>query len=105
MAARRQDCRRELQPEKTKIGYGKAEDRRGTYPTEKCEFLGYTVRPRRSKNGKGKDFSNCSPAVADPAGKAIRAEMRHWKLHVRSAKSIGELSGRCNPKIRGGLQY
>ena len=105
IAARRQACRLELHPEKTKSVYCKDDDRRGTYPNEKFDFLGYPFRPRRSKNWKGKDFINFSPAVADNAGKAIRAEMRHWKLHLRSDKAIEDLSRMFNPKIRGWLQY
>ena len=47
-----------------------------TYPNEKVDFLGYTFRPRRSKNRKGKYFLNFRPAVSDKAVKAIRAEIR-----------------------------
>jgi RNA-directed DNA polymerase len=50
IAARLQECGRELHPEKTKIVYCKDDDRRRTYPKEKFDFLGYTFRPRRSKN-------------------------------------------------------
>jgi hypothetical protein len=85
-------CGLELHPEKTKIVYCKDEDRRRTYPNEKFDFLGYTFRPRRSKNRKGKFFINFSPAVSDKAVKAIRAEIRSWNLHLRSDKSIEDLS-------------
>jgi RNA-directed DNA polymerase len=105
IAARLQACQLELHPEKTKIVYCKEDDRRGTYLHEKFDFLGYTFRPRRSKNRWGKYFVNFSPAVADKAGKAMRAEIRHWKLHLRSDKSIADLSRMFNPKIRGWLQY
>ena len=40
IAARRQECRLELHPEKTKIVYCKDDDRRGTYPHEQFDFLG-----------------------------------------------------------------
>ena len=56
IAARLQECGLELQPEKTKIVYCKDDDRRRTYSNEKFDFLGYTFRPRRSKNRKGKFF-------------------------------------------------
>jgi len=82
----------ELHPEKTKVVYCKDDDRRRTYPNEKFDFLGYTFRPRRSKNRKGRYFVNFSPAVSDKAVKAIRAEIRHWNLHLRSDKSIEDLS-------------
>ena len=105
IAARLQECGLELHPEKTKVVYCKDDDRRGTYPNEKFDFLGYTFRPRRSKNRKGKYFINFSPAVSDKAVKEIRAEIRHWNLHLRSDKSIEDLSRMFNPIIRGWLQY
>jgi hypothetical protein len=37
--------------------------------------------------------------------KAIRAEIRHWNLHLRSDKSIEDLSRMFNPIIRGWLRY
>jgi RNA-directed DNA polymerase len=95
----------ELHPEKTKVVYCKDDDRRRTYPNEKFDFLGYTFRPRRSKNRKGKFFINFSPAVSDKAVKAIRVEIRSWDLHLRSDKRIEDLSRMFNPKIRGWLQY
>ena len=103
IATRLHECRLELHPEKTKIVYCKDEDRRGTSPNERFDFLGYTFRPRRSKNRWGKYFINFSPAVADKAGKVMRAEMRDWKLHLRSDKSIADLSRMFNPTIRGWL--
>src|ERR1035441_1577677 len=81
------------------------DDRRRTYPNEKFDFLGYTFRPRRSKNRFGKYFINFSPAVSDKAVKAIRVEIRSWDLHLRSDKRIEDLSRMFNPKIRGWLQY
>jgi RNA-directed DNA polymerase len=105
IAVRMQECRLELHPEKTKIVYCKDDDRRGTYPNEQFDVLGYTCRPRRSKNWKGKFFINFSPAVADKAGKAMRAEMRSWQLHLRSDKSIEDLSRMFNLQVRGWLQY
>ena len=105
IAARLEECRLELHPEKTKIVYCKDDDRRGTYPNEKFDFLGYTFRPRRSKNRKGKHFINFSPAVSDKAVRVIRAEIRSWSLPKRSDKSIEDLSRMFNPTVRGWLQY
>ena len=39
----------------------------GSYPNEQFDFLGYTFRPRRSKNRWGKYFVNFSPAVSAEA--------------------------------------
>jgi RNA-directed DNA polymerase len=105
LEARMRECRLELHPEKTKIVYCKDEDRRGTYQHEKFDFLGYTFRPRRSKNRFGKYFINFSPAVSDKAVRKIRTEIRSWKLHLRSDKTIEDLSRMFNPVVRGWIQY
>jgi RNA-directed DNA polymerase len=105
IAERLQSCGLELHPEKTKIVYCKDDLRRRTYPNEKFDFLGYTFRPRRSKNRKGKFFINFSPAVSNKAAKAIRDTIRSWKLPQRSDKAIEDLSRMFNPIIRGWLQY
>ena len=105
IAARLTACGLELHPGKTKVIYCKDDLRRRTYPNEKFDFLGYTFRPRRSKNREGKHFINFSPAVSDQAVKAIRAEIRSWDLPERSDKGIEDLSRMFNPVIRGWLQY
>jgi RNA-directed DNA polymerase len=103
IAARLRDGGLELHPEKTKIVYGKGDKRWRTYPNEKFDFLGYTFRPRRSKNRKGGFFISFSPAVSDKAVKAIRTEIRSWNLHLRSGKAIEDRSRMFNPIVRGGL--
>lgn len=105
IAERLRECGLELHPEKTKIVYCRDDDRRGTYAHEKFDFLGYTFRPRRSKNRAGKHFINFSPAVSDKAVKKMRTEIRSWNLPLRSDKSIEDLSRMFNPIIRGWLQY
>jgi RNA-directed DNA polymerase len=105
IAGRMQACRLALHPDKTKIVSCKDDERRGTYPHAQFDFLGYPFRPRRSKNWKGKFCINFSPAVAEKAGKAMRAEIRSGRLHLRSDKSIEELARRFTPKVRGGLPY
>jgi RNA-directed DNA polymerase len=105
IALRMQECRLELHPEKTKIVYCKDDDRRETYAQEKFDFLGYTFRPRGSKSRRGKYFVNFSPAISEKASKAIRRTIRKWKLHMRSDKSLEDLSRMFNPIIRGWIQY
>ena len=105
IAARLKECGLELHPQKTKIVYCKDDDRRRTYSNEKFDFLGYTFRPRRSKNRKGKYFINFTPAVSDRAVKDIRKEIRSWNLHLRSDKRIEDLARMFSPVIRGWLQY
>ena len=105
VAKRLKDCRLELHPQKTKIVYCKDEDRRGIYSDQKFDFLGYTFRPRGSKNRWGKIFVNFTPAISNRAAKAIRDEIRGWRLQSRSDLSIEDLSRMYNPIVRGWLQY
>jgi len=102
IAERLQTCGLELHPEKTKIVYCKDDFRKGKYPNEKFDFLGYTFQPRRSKNRKGKFFINFSPAVSNQAAKTIRDTFRRWNLPNRSDKAIEDLSRMFNPIIRAG---
>jgi len=98
-------CGLELHPTKTKIVYCKDDDRRGTYPHEKFDYLGYTFRARRSKNRWGKYFVNFSPGVSNAATKAIREEIRNWQLRCRVDKWIDDLARMFNPIIRGWITY
>ena len=99
------ECGLELHPEKTKIVYCKDDLRRGDYPITSFDFLGFTFRPRRSKSRKGKFFINFSPAVSTKAGKAMRQKARKWKMHLRSDKSLEDLSRMFGPTIRGWINY
>lgn len=98
-------CKLEAHPEKTKIVYCKDDDRSGGYSNEHFDFLGYTFRPRGAKNQEGKRFVGFLPGVSPKALKRISAEIRRWRLHLRSDQSLESLARRCNAKIRGWLTY
>ena len=102
---RLKQCRLEAHPEKTKIVYCKDDDRRGCYVHESFDFLGFTFRPRRSKNRWGKFFINFSPAMSNKAAKAKRADIRVWHLHRKSDKNLDDLSRMFDPKVRGWISY
>lgn len=98
-------CKLELHPEKTKIIYCKDDNRRGSYPNEKFDFLGYTFRPRSAKNRWGNLFLSFTPAASDKAAKTMRQTMRAWGLHRRSDKSIDDLARMIDPVLRGWINY
>ena len=100
-----EDCGLTLHPQKTRIVYCKDSDRQRSYPDTSFDFLGYTFRPRRSKNRWGKFFVNFSPAISNKAAKAIRQEIRSWNLHRRSDKSLDDLARMFNATIRGWINY
>ncbi len=102
---RLKQCRLELHPEKTKIVYCKDTFRKGNYPNEKFDFLGYTFRPRKAKSRNGKFFVSFLPAVSNEAAKSIRKTIRSWRLHRMTDKSLRDLACMFNPVIRGWVNY
>jgi len=99
------ECLLELHPEKTKIVYCKDANRPGSYPNVKFDFLGFTFRPRMSKNRKGTFYVRFSPAVSKEATKSIRQTIRSWRLPRRSDKSLEDCARMFNPVIRGWINY
>jgi group II intron reverse transcriptase/maturase len=99
------ECHLEPHPQKTRVVYCKDDDRRGTYPEHSFDFLGYTFRPRRSKNRWGKFFISFTPAVSNQAAKAMRRTLRRWALHDRSDKSLEDLAQMFNPVVQGWINY
>lgn len=95
----------ELHPDKTRIVYCKDSNRTGSYENERFNFLGYTFRPRSSKNRNGELFVSFSPAMSNDAGKAIRQQIRRWRLNGRSDKSLLDLARSINAVVRGWINY
>jgi RNA-directed DNA polymerase len=100
-----EECGLELHPEKTRIVYCKDDDRRGVHQETKFDFLGYTFRPRRSKNRHGKFFINFTPGVSRKASKAMRLKIRQWRMHLKPDKELEDLSRMFNPVLRGWINY
>ena len=86
--------------------YCQDDDRRGQHEHIKFDFLGYTFRPRRAKNRRGKFFVSFLPAISDKAAKAIRETIRDWRLAAtRNNQSLEEIAGLVNPSVRGWVNY
>lgn len=99
------ECGLKLHPEKTKIVYCKDVDRTGFHDHESFDFLGYTFRPRLSKNKYGKTFVNFTPAISKKAAKKIRKEIRSWRIHLRSDKKLEDLARMFNGHVQGWVNY
>ena len=99
------ECKLAVNQEKTRIIYCKDSNRTGKYEQTEFDFLGYSFQPRFVKSKQGKFFISFSPAISRKAEKAIRDEMRSWKMHLRTHKDLGYLAGVFNPKLRGWIQY
>ncbi len=95
----------ELHSTKTRIVYCKDDSRRNTYPEIKFDFLGYTFRPRKSKSKSGKYFITFTPAVSNTAKKAMKQEIRSWRIHQKPDKTLEDLSHMFNSILRGWVNY
>ena len=103
---RLRQCRLEVHPDKTKIVYCQDSDRRGTHDHIKFDFLGYTFRPRRARNRRGKFFVSFLPAISGKAAQKIRVMIRSWRLGAtRNNQSLEEISRFVNPYVRGWVNY
>jgi RNA-directed DNA polymerase len=98
-------CKLELHPEKTKIVYCKDSNRKGGSQHEKFDFLGYTFRPRSSRNRYGKLFTNFSPAISDKAKKKIKDEVKVKIKKVKPNETLTEVAKIINPAALGWINY
>lgn len=102
---RLEQCKLELHPDKTKTVYCKDADRKGSHENERFDFLGFTFRPRLSKNKRGKHFVNFTPAISNKAKKAISQTIRSWRINMRSDKSLVDLAHMFNAYVQGWVNY
>ena len=93
------ECGLELHPDKTKVVYCRDIHRREEHESIQFDFLGYTFRPRRSKDRYGRVFVNFTPALSRVAAKAMRQTVRGWRLQLKSDKSIEDLARMFGPII------
>src|ERR1700676_272069 len=105
LEARLAACKLELHPQKTKIVYCKDSNRPNGYPEQRFDFLGFTFRPRQSMNRAGKLFVSFSPAVSDKAAKAMREDVRRWKLHHRNDLDLEKSAQGARPILVGWVNY
>jgi RNA-directed DNA polymerase len=106
LKARFEVCGLELHPNKTKIIYCKDSNRKGTYPINQFDFLGYTFRQRVVKNDKiNKTFVSFSPAVSKDAAKSMRAKIRAMGLRNKTDLKLDNIARIYNPILNGWLNY
>ena len=98
-------CGLSLNRQKTHIVYCKDGRRKRDYPRIKFDFLGFSFQPRIVRGKNDGIFLGFTPAISGKAAKAIRDEIRTWKVHKRSDKSLDELSSLYNSTIRGWVNY
>jgi len=98
-------CKLALHPEKTKIVYCKDANRRGDFPNQSFDFLGFTFRARKALGRGCRAFACFLPAASPKALTSISRTVRRWALHHCSDKSLQDLAEMYNPCIRGWINY
>lgn len=98
-------CKLQLHPEKTKVVYCKDDNRHGSYPVQRFDFLGHCFRPRSARNRSGALFVSFAPAVSDKAAKSMRLRMRRWRLHSRNDLELVEVAHWTRPILLGWVRY
>ena len=98
-------CKLVLHPEKTKIVYCEDANRRGDFPNQSFDFLGFTFRARKALGRGPRAFACFLPAAGPKALTSIGRTARRWALHHRSDKSLQELAEMYNPCIRLWINY
>ena len=84
-------CKLVLHPDKTKIVYCKDANRHGDFPDIAFDFLGFQFRARKTM-WQGKAVHGFLPAASPKALTRIGWEVRRWRFHLRSDKSLEDLA-------------
>jgi group II intron reverse transcriptase/maturase len=98
-------CKLVLHPEKTKIVYCKDAKRRGDFPNQSFDFLGFNFRARKTLWNGHIHTHSFLPAASPKALNNIGRTIRRWTLHHRSDKALQELAKMYNPYIQGWINY
>jgi RNA-directed DNA polymerase len=102
---RLKECGLELGLAKTRIVYCKDDNRPGSHPCERFEFLSYEFRARRVQTSNGTFFDGFNPAISPSEIKRLQGEMRGWKLSCWTNRSLAEVAAWVNPRVQGWLNY
>jgi RNA-directed DNA polymerase len=105
ISERFRQCGLEIHPDKSCIVYCKDANRQGDFPRISFTFLGYTFRPRRCVDGKGRLHPNYLPAISRSAKKEINRQIRSWHIQLKNEKTLSDLSRMFNPILRGWHAY
>ena len=93
-------CKLVLHPEKTKIVYCKDAKRRGKFPNQSFDFLGFSFRARKTISGSYR--RSRLHARRQPEGThGHQPKIRRWTLHQRSDKTLQDLANMYNSYIQG----
>ena len=98
-------CKLMLHPEKTKIVYCQDANRRGDFPNQSFDFLGFMFRARKTMWQRHTPAHGFMPAASPKALRSISRTIRRWALHQHSDKSLKNLAETYNRYIQGWINY
>ena len=90
-------CKLTMHPDKSKVVYCKNSNRRKAYSVIQFTFLGFTFKPRASRNKQGTIFTGFLPAASRDAIIRMLRTIKSWQLQRQTPAAIEELSERYNP--------
>jgi RNA-directed DNA polymerase len=97
-------CKLSLNEDKTRIVYCKESGRKEYQENITFDFLGYSFRPRKSKNSKtGAIFTSFQPGISSKSKKHIRDTIRSWQLTRK--KDFIEIDTQMEASVRGWINY
>ena len=99
------ECGLTLHPAKTKIVYCKSSRNRKDYPVVSFDFLGYTFKPKLSKNRYGVFFVAFSPAISGKSAKRVRQAISDWPVFKDSSADLTAIASYSWSTIRGWMHY
>lgn len=105
VSERLRTCGLEIHPDKSSIVYCKDANREEDYPRIRFDFLGYTFRPRRCVDKRGRVHPNFLPAISPSSKKEINRRIRSWHVQLKNEKELSDLSRMFNPILRGWQNY
>lgn len=105
IAERFRQCGLEVHPDKSSIVYCKDVHRKGDYSRISFNFLGYTFRPRRCVDKRGRLHPNFLPAISRSSKVEINRRIRGWHLQLKNEKTLSDLSRMFNPILQGWQAY
>jgi len=97
-------CKLSLNEEKTRIVYCKDSRRKENHEVISFDFLGYTFRPRKTRNSKtGVIFTGYLPGISQKSKNHIHETIRSW--HLKRLKDFTELDTQMEACVRGWITY
>jgi len=99
------DCGLTLHPKKTKIAYCKSSNYTENYPIVSFDFLGYSFKPRLSKNRQGVFFVAFSPAISRKSAKAVRNKISDWSIFRNSQANLEAIACYSRATLQGWQSY